>query len=128
MFSLVVLCCENYGMRYSREVVSGFESEEDAYEFAAKLLLEAGMLEDYEGGYKIADEDEIYSTPTDAVTEWSEGLGASEYFHVVPETRKPFWPVCGLCSNPIAEESDAEEFWVGRQKGYIHKAKCYSNV
>lgn len=92
MYSLVVLCCENYGIGdHEHCVVSGFDTEDAAYEYAARKLVEARKVKRHKVnhkfvGYKLVGDPEVYETEEGVVQAWSEWLGASEYFHVVPES------------------------------------------
>lgn len=65
-----------------------FDSEEQAYDWAADRLVRYGLVQrNEEDDYWIDGDDPegtLLADPYEAVNEWAEGLGSSEYFHVVP--------------------------------------------
>ena len=91
MYSLVVLCCENYGISdHEHCAVSGFESREDAYRYGLQRLIDAKQIVTMGNGkYRVVGSEDEFDFAEDVVENWAEYLGPSEYFHVVEELAAP---------------------------------------
>lgn len=67
----------------SMEIVL-FADEDSAYRWAAERLVENGYVCDQsDGGFSIVGELEEFDSAEEVVREWANGLGSTEYFHVV---------------------------------------------
>ena len=85
MFSLVIIGCEHYGLESGRIIITGFKSESDAYQHGADLLVDADEVQLASEGFKFDGDSTLYKTTESIVQAWAEGLGGTEYFHVIEE-------------------------------------------
>lgn len=87
-YAIVILCCEGYFDNSDKHrVLTGFESEDAAYDHALKMLIDAKHVKEKAGRYYMVHNPkcEGFVTSSEAVEEWSYDLELTEYFHVVED-------------------------------------------